>query len=89
MMKILKKIRSKFNTIKIMFQPTITVKMEKENGHPVFLGSKNYLEIPNRNDVVFYEGKNFKVLYRKFIYNSVNNDLDRVILKVDEIDKKF
>lgn len=88
-MKIKQKIIRKYNTIKKMFNPTIKIAVEKIKGGPVFISSKTFLEIPNRNDVIFYDGKNYKVVYRKFIYLVANNDLDKVVLKVEEIDKKF
>lgn len=65
------------------------LRMETTGNSPVFLGFREYDFIPERNDVVFYKGINYKVKYRKFIYNVGNDDLSEIILKLEEIDKKL
>lgn len=67
----------------------IKLRFELEDGTLIFKNYKENINIPFRNDIVFWEGNNYKVFYRKFIYNLGNSDLDSVICKVKKIDKKF
>lgn len=57
----------------------------EEGKRKILLSQKYFQEIPSKDDYIFYDGKNYKVLYRKFIYLKANGDLDRIIIKVKEI----
>lgn len=67
----------------------ITVKVTTDKGKQLIYSKKHHPHIPSRNDVIFWEGENYKVIYRKFIYNVGNQELSRVHIKVQQIDKKF
>lgn len=74
----------------MMYHPyPIRLKFEYENGDLVFMNFRENRIIPDRNDIIFWEGENYKIKYRKFIYSIGNRDLETVIFKVEKIDKKF
>ena len=72
-----------------MSRDPIKLRIETIDNYPVFLGFRDYTIIPQRLDIIFYKGINYKIIYRKFVYNIGNDDIKEIILKVEEIKKEI
>jgi hypothetical protein len=93
-------IRKKYNTIKMKdskldepenfsIKDAICIFVETQNGQKIFTGFRKYEFLPQRNDVIGYKGKNYKIIYRKFVFVLGNKQVGEIKIVVKEIDGKF
>jgi len=59
----------------------VIIALNTEKKHIVNLPTENTTEIPSKDDVMLFEGREYKVLYRYFQYIKSELDIVNVIVK--------
>ncbi len=59
----------------------VIIALNTEKKHIANLPTENTTEIPNKDDVLLFEGKEYKVTYRYFQYTKNELDIVNVMVK--------
>jgi len=60
----------------------VIIALNTEKKHLANLPTENVTEIPNKDDVLLFEGREYKVLYRYFQYTKIELDIVNVMVKL-------